>query len=95
MVVSGDQNARRSQNIKTDNSFFERVEDLKYLRTTLRFQNSIQDEIKSRLKSGNACYHSIQNLLSFSFLFRNVNIKIYRIIIACCFVWVWNMVSHI
>ena len=50
---------RQSHNIKTDNSCFERVEDLKYLGTTLTNQNSIQKEIKSRLKSGNTCYHSV------------------------------------
>jgi hypothetical protein len=52
-------------------------------------QNSIQEEIESRLKSGNACYHSAQNLLSSSLLSRNLKIKIYRtIIFACCFAWV-------
>jgi Ni/Fe-hydrogenase subunit HybB-like protein len=35
---------------------------------TLTNQNMIQEDIKSRLKSGNACYHSVQNLLSFSLL---------------------------
>jgi len=54
---------------------------LKYLGTILTNQNSIQEEIKSRLKSGNACYHAAQNLLSSSLLSKNLNIKIYRIII--------------
>ena len=67
--------------MKTDNSYFERVEDFKYLGTNLTDQNSIQGEIKSRLKPGNACYHSVQNLLSSSLLFKNLKIKIYRIII--------------
>ena len=49
--------------MRTDNRFFERVEDFKYLGTTLTNQNSIQEEIKSRLKSGNACYYSVQNLV--------------------------------
>ena len=44
-------------------------------------QNSIQEEIKSRLKAGNTCYHSVQNLLSYSFLSKNTKIKIYRTII--------------
>ena len=48
---------------------------------TLTDQNFIQEEIKSRLKSGNACYHSVQNLLFSSFLSKNVKIKIYRTII--------------
>ena len=55
IVMSQDQNAGRKQNIKTDNSTFERVEQFKYLGTTLKHQNAIQEEIKSRLKSGNAC----------------------------------------
>jgi len=57
------------------------VEKLKYLGTTLKTQNSIQEEIKSRLKSGNACYHSVQNLLSSSLLSKNLEIKIYRTMI--------------
>ena len=37
------------------------MEQLIYLRTALADQNYIQEEIKSRLNSGNACYHSVQN----------------------------------
>ena len=48
---------------------------------TLRNQNSIQEEIKSILKLGNACYYAVQNLLSFSLLSKNLKIKIYRTII--------------
>jgi len=44
-------------------------------------QNSIQEEIKSRLKLGNACYYLVQNLLSSSLLSKNLKIKIYRTII--------------
>ena len=54
----------------------------KSLGTTLTNQNSIQEEIKSRLKSENACYYSVQNLSSSSLLSKNVNIKIYRTIIV-------------
>ena len=68
MVMSRDQNAGRCHNIKIDNSSFERVEQFKYLGTTLTNQNSIQEKIKSRLKLGNACCHSVQNLLSSSFM---------------------------
>ena len=65
-----------SQSIKTDNSSTERVEQFKYLGTTSTYQNSIQEEIKSRPKSGNACYHSVQNLWSSSLLSKNIKIKI-------------------
>jgi valyl-tRNA synthetase len=67
MVTSRDQNVRRIYSIKTHNSSFERVEQFKYLGTTLN-QNSIQEEIKSTLNSGKACYHSVQSLLSSSVL---------------------------
>ena len=65
--MSGDQNAGRSHYIKIDNSSFERVEEFKYLGTNLMDQNSIQEEIKSSFKSGNACYHSVQNLFVYQF----------------------------
>ena len=59
MVMSRDQNAGRNHSVKTDNSSFERVEEFKYLRKTLRLQNSIQTAIKSRMNSENACYNSV------------------------------------
>jgi hypothetical protein len=81
MVMSQDQNAGQNGNIQIGNKSFETVECFKYFGTTLTNQSSIHEEIKSRLKSGNACYHSVQNLLSSSLLSRNVKIKIYRTII--------------
>jgi len=81
MVMSRYQNAGRSHSIKIDNSSFGKVEDFRYLGTTLTSQNSIQEEIKSRLKSGNACCHSVQNLLSSRLLSKNTKIKIHRNII--------------
>ena len=54
MVVSRDQNAGQSHSIKIYNNSFEGVEELKYLETNLTNQNSIQEEIKSTLKSGKA-----------------------------------------
>jgi len=62
--------------VKIDNSIFERVEEVKYLGTTLTNQNSIPKEIKSRLKSGHACYHSVKNLLSSRLLCKNLKIYI-------------------
>ena len=82
MVMSWGQNAGRSHSIKIDISSFERLGQLKYLGTFLTSQNSIQEEIKRRLKSGKDCYNSLQNILSFSLLFKYIKIKIYRKIIV-------------
>ena len=81
MTVSRDQNAGRIHSMKMDNSSIERVEEFKYLGTTLTNQNSIQEEVKCRLKLGNACYYSVQNLLSSRLLSKTLKIKIYRTII--------------
>jgi len=54
MIMFRDQNAGRSHIMQIDNSSIERVEEFEYLGTTLTNQNSIQEEIKSRLKLGNA-----------------------------------------
>jgi hypothetical protein len=67
LIMSRDQNARRIHNAKIDNSSFERLEQFKYLGKVIKNKNSTKDEIKSRLKSWNACYHSVQNRLSSSF----------------------------
>jgi hypothetical protein len=91
IVMSWDQTARRSYSMKIDNSSFERVEGFKYLGTTRTNQNSIKEEIKSRLKSGNACSHLVQNILCSRLLSKSL--KNYNF--ACCFVWVWNLVADI
>ena len=58
--------------------------------TTLTNQNYIAEEIKSRLRSGNACYHSVQNLLSSRLVSKNL--KIYRniilpVVLYGCEIW--------
>ena len=52
-----------------DNSSFERVEEFKYLRINLTNQDSIQEEIKSRLKLG-----QVQNILCSTLLSKNLKI---------------------
>jgi hypothetical protein len=64
MTMSRHPNSGQNQNIRTGNESFENLAKFKYLGTTLTNQNDIHDEIKSRLNSRNACYHSVQNLLS-------------------------------
>ena len=50
MVKSRDQNAGRNLSVRIDNSTFERVEEFNYLGKNLTNQNSIPEEIKSRLR---------------------------------------------
>jgi hypothetical protein len=71
--------------MEIDSNSFERVEDFKYLGTNLTKQNSIQEDIMSRLKSGNTCYHLVWNLLSSSLLSNNLKFKIYRTITLLLF----------
>jgi hypothetical protein len=66
---------------KIANRSFEAVAEFIYLGTTLTDQNYIHEEIKIRLNSGNACYHSVQSLLSSRLLSRNVRVKVYKTII--------------
>jgi hypothetical protein len=70
VIVSRSKKAEQNHNIKIDNKSFERMDQFRILEKNLRYQNSMQEEIKSRLKSGNACYHSVQNVMSSSFLSR-------------------------
>jgi hypothetical protein len=81
MVMSQDQNAGRSYNIKTDNSSFERVEEFKFLGTTLTNQNSIHEDNHSTLQSGNACCHLVKNLKSFNLLSKIIKIKVQKTVI--------------
>jgi len=87
LILSQNQNAGRKHSIEIDNDYFEMVEEFKYLETTLKTQNCIQEKIKGRLMVENVCCHSVQNILSFSLLsnkFKYQDIQNYNF--ACCFV---------
>jgi hypothetical protein len=72
---------RTGHSVKIANRSFEDVAKFKYLGATLTDQNCMHKEIKSRLNSGNASYHSVESLLSSHLLSRNVKVKIYKTII--------------
>ena len=73
--MSRDQHAGQNHNIKIGNKSFARVKKFRYLGTTQTNQNCTHEEIRKRLKSGNACYHLLQNLVSSILLFKNIKIK--------------------
>jgi hypothetical protein len=81
MLLSHHQNAGQNHDIKTASRFFENVAQFKYFGMTVTNQNMIHEEIKRSLNSDNACYHSVQSLLSSHLLLKNVKIRIYKTII--------------
>jgi hypothetical protein len=74
MLLSHHQNVGKNQDVKIGNRSFKNVLQFIYLGTTVTNQNLILEEIKRRLKSGNACYHLVQNLLSSYLLLKNLKI---------------------
>jgi hypothetical protein len=81
MLLSRHQNAGQNHDIKIANRSFENVVQFRYVGMTVTNQDLIQEEIKRRLDFGNACYHSVWNILSSRLLSKNVKIRIYKIII--------------
>jgi hypothetical protein len=81
LLMSRCKKAGQEHSIKIAKRSFESVEKFKYLGTTLTDQKCMNEEIKIRINSGNACYHSIQSLLSSRLLSRNVKVIMYKTII--------------
>jgi sorting nexin-29 len=81
ILLSCHQTVGQNQYIKIANRLFEDACQFKYLETTVTNQNMIQEEIRRRLDSGNACCHTAQNLLSSRLLSKNVKIRIYKTVI--------------
>ncbi|KAJ4431753.1 hypothetical protein ANN_20358 [Periplaneta americana] len=81
MIMSRDQNIVRTGNIKIGNLSFEEVEKFKYLGATVTNINDTREEIKRTINMGNACYYSVEKLLSSSLLSKNLKVRIYKIVI--------------
>jgi hypothetical protein len=97
MITSRLPNSGQTQNIRTANESSENVAKFKYLGTTLANQNGSHDEIKSRLSLVNACYYSVQNLLSSRLISKNLKIKIYKTVILPVVLYgckTWSLTSR-
>jgi hypothetical protein len=81
MIMAPHFNSGQNQSIRIANELFENVAKFKYLGTTLTNQNDIHDEVKRRLNLGDACYYSVQNLLSSHLTSKNLTTKIYKTVI--------------
>jgi hypothetical protein len=81
MLLSRHRNAGQNHDIKLANRSFENMAQFIYLGMTVTNQNLIQEKIKRRLNSVDACYHSVQNLLSSCLLSKNIKIKGYKTVI--------------
>ncbi|KAJ4428658.1 hypothetical protein ANN_25651 [Periplaneta americana] len=81
MIMSRDQNIVRNGNIKIGDFSFEGVKKFKYLVATVTNINDTREEIKRRINVGNACYYSVEKLLSSSLLSKNLKVRIYKTVI--------------
>ncbi|KAJ4438965.1 hypothetical protein ANN_14919 [Periplaneta americana] len=81
MIMSRDQNIARNGNIKIGDLSFEGVEKFKYLGATVTNINDTREEIKRRINMGNACYYSVEKLLSSSLQSKNLKVRIYKTVI--------------
>ncbi|KAJ4434249.1 hypothetical protein ANN_22799 [Periplaneta americana] len=96
IIMSRDENIVRNGNIKIGNLSFEEVEKFKYLGATVTNINDTREEIKHRINMGNACYYSVEKLLSSSLLSKNLKVRIYKtvilpVVLYGCETWTLNL----
>ena len=88
MITSRHQNVIQNQNIVIQNLSSENVEKFRYLGVTLTNTNDIREEIKRRINMENACYYSLQEILSSSLLSKKLKVKTYQNYYTTgCIVW--------
>ncbi|KAJ4446969.1 hypothetical protein ANN_13671 [Periplaneta americana] len=81
MIMSRDENIVRNGNIKIGNLSFEEVEKFKYLGATVTNIIDTREDIKHGINMGNACYYSVEKLLSSNVLSKNLKVRIYKTVI--------------
>ena len=81
MITSRSQKVILNQNIVIKNSSFEKVWKFKYLEARVTNTNDIREEIKRRINMGNACYYSLEKILSSSLLSKKLKVNTYKTII--------------
>ncbi|KAJ4429543.1 hypothetical protein ANN_21712 [Periplaneta americana] len=79
--IREDQNIVRNGTIKIGDLSFEEVEKFRYLGATVTNINDTREEIKRRINMGNACYYSVEKLLSSSLLSKNLKVRIHKTVI--------------
>ncbi|KAJ4439201.1 hypothetical protein ANN_07318 [Periplaneta americana] len=99
MIMSRDQNIVRNGNIKIGNLSFEEVEKFKYLGATVTNINDTREEIKHRINMGNACYYSVEKLLSSGLLLKNLKVIIYKtvilpVVLYGCETWTLTLIEE-
>ena len=81
MITSRHKNILQTQNIVIENLPFENVEKFKYLGVTVTNTNNIHKEIKCRINMRNACYYSLEKVLSSHLLSKKPKVKTYKTVI--------------
>ena len=90
MITSRQQNIVQYQNIVIENLSFENVEKFKYLGVTVTNTNYIPEEIKHRINMGNACYYSLEKILSSQLLSKKLKVNTYKTSILPVTLYGWN-----
>ena len=81
MITSRHQNVIQNQNIVIENLSFEKVEKFKYLGITVTNTTDIREEIKRTINMRNACYYSIEKMLSSRLFSKKLKVNTYETII--------------
>ena len=81
MITSRHRTVVQNQNIVIGKITFENVEKFKFLGVTITNTKDIREEIKRRINMGNACYYSLEQMLSSRLLSKKLKVNTYKIII--------------